>query len=408
MNSLHEIVMPIPITIPRLGWNMEEGVFVRWLKENGSVVRCGEALFTLESDKSTEDIECHEEGILRIGADGPHEGQTVAVGRVIGYLVAPGEAIPSGKQQTEAPAELHGATGSAGASPSQHVRLEPRPPNTTARRAVSPRARRVARELGIEVNTLNGSGKNGRIRERDVRAAVTASADRGGEAIPISPVRRIIADRMLSSHLSTAPVTLTTTVDVTNLVNLRNQFKAAAVVNKERIPSYTDFLVKLSASTLQKHPLLNAQWIDGQIHRLFGIHIGIAVDTETGLLVPVLRDVPSLGLRQLAIQSSELIERAHTRRLTAKEMEGGTFTVTNLGGFCIDAFTPILHAPQSAILGIGRVQRRPAVLGELIVPREQITLSLTFDHRVVDGAPAAQFLQTLSQMIENPGPWLMG
>ncbi len=383
--------MPIPITIPRLGWNMEEGVFVRWLKEDGSGVRAGEALFTLESDKSTEDIECHEEGILRIPPEGPHEGQTVAVGRVIGYLVGPGEGMPL-------------------PPPSPLVEAGPIV-REIGRRAVSPRARRVARELGIDVVTLNGTGKNGRIRESDVRAAVTttqAPAREGIDAIPISPTRRIIAERMLASHLSTAPVTLTTTVDATNLVNLRNQFKAAAVVSKERIPSFTDFLVKLSACALQKHPLLNSRWADDQIDRPSGIHIGIAVDSEAGLLVPVLRDVAALGLKQLAIRSSELIERAGGHRLSAKEMEGGTFTVTNLGGFGIDAFTPILHAPQTAILGIGRVQRRPVVVGEQIVPREQVTLSLTFDHRVVDGAPAARFLQTLSQMIENPGPWLMG
>jgi pyruvate dehydrogenase E2 component (dihydrolipoamide acetyltransferase) len=264
----------------------------------------------------------------------------------------------------------------------------------------------VARELSIDWTDLHGSGRTGRIRERDIRtaAAKQPSGKPESNVIPVSSRRQTIAERMLTSHRFTAPVTLTTTADATNLVNLRNQFQA---VHGDGVPSYTDFFVKLTASALVKHPLLNARWEGEQIVMQPDIHIGIAVDTDAGLLVPVVRDVPCLGIRQLSAQFRHLATRARAGQLSADELRGGTFTVTNLGGFDIDAFTPIINYPQCAILGVGRIERRPAVVGEQIVAREQLTLSLTFDHRLVDGAPAARFLQTLRNLIHNPGPALM-
>jgi pyruvate dehydrogenase E2 component (dihydrolipoamide acetyltransferase) len=216
----------------------------------------------------------------------------------------------------------------------------------------------------------------------------------------------MIADRLLRSVQSTAPVTLTTTVDATNLVNLRGQFKAVAPTSNLPVPSYTDFFVKLTATALQTHPLLNARWDGETIVMEKGIHIGVAVDTEAGLFVPVIRDVGSLGLRQVAARSLELIERARQRKLQAQEMQGGTFTITNLGTYGIEAFTPIINYPECSILGIGRIRLQPVVYQNQIVPRNRVSLSLTFDHRIVDGAPAARFLQTLSEAIENPAPWL--
>ena len=201
---------------------------------------------------------------------------------------------------------------------------------------------------------------------------------------------------MMESRRSTAPVTLTTTADATNLVHLRRQFKAGSIV-----PGYTDLIVKLTALALRDHAALNARWEKDRVLLVKEIHIGIAVDTPAGLFVPVLRDVPNLTLQDIAARSRDLIERARQHKLRRDEMQGSTFTVTNLGPFDIDAFTPIINFPECAILGLGRIQRRPAVREEQIVIRDQITLSLTFDHRVVDGAPAARFLQKLSQMIEN-------
>lgn len=371
--------MAIPITIPRLGWNMEEGVFVGWLKADGDLVRAGEALFGLESEKATEDIECLDEGILRIAPAGPQKGDVIPVGAVIGYLAKAGETV-SFEIRAARPVQATLKKDPPVAAVVQNRRDEP---------AISPRAQRVARELGIDWTKLQGTGRTGRIRERDVRAA--------GETRHSPPIRKTIADRMLASHRSTAPVTLTTTADATNLVNRRAQLKAANGI----VPSYTDFLVRLSAIALQQHPHLNARWADDRIVLCPGIHIGIAVDTDAGLFVPVVRDVPSLRLQELAERSRDLVERARQRKLTADEVQGGTFTVTNLGAFGIDAFTPIINFPECAILGMGRIERRPVVRGEQIAIRAQITLSLTFDHRIVDGAPAARFLQTLVGLIEN-------
>ena len=396
--------MAIPITIPRLGWSMEEGVFVAWLKPDGASVRPGDPLFSLEADKATQDIESLDAGILRIAPDGPRPGQVVAVGTVIAFLVQPDEPAPF-----ESLSPTPQPTSAAAAPVPAPVPAPPEPDSLrspSARRtpAISPRARRVARELGVDWTTLQGSGRTGRIRERDVRAAGSAPAE--GTASPVGPVRRRIAERMLQSSRATAPVTLTTSADATNLVNLRQQFRLVAEAG-EPVPGYTDLVVKLAGVALQRHPALNACWSEGGIVAFASVHVGIAVDAEAGLFVPVVRDVQSLTLRALAARTRDLAQRARQGQLTAQEMQGGTFTVTNLGAFGIDAFTPLINTPQCAVLGVGRIAPRAVVKDGQIVAREEITLSLTFDHRLTDGAPAARFLQTLVALLENPAPWLI-
>jgi pyruvate dehydrogenase E2 component (dihydrolipoamide acetyltransferase) len=415
--------MAIPITIPRLGWNMDEGVFVGWLKADGEEIRPGEPLFTLEGEKATQDIESLDQGILRISADEPQAGDKLAVGAVIGYLVQAGEIAPalSPSQRKPSPGSL-AKTAGAGAAPG-HIVEQDRRQRAAGYPTISPRALRLAQEFGIDWTQLRGSGRTGRIRECDVRAAVGAggAAISGrtvaslekisplgvlpiphGKAVAVSPIRKTIAERLLTSVRSTAPVTLTTAVNATALVGLRQQLKAAAQAKNEAVPTYTDFFVKLSAAGLQGHPLLNACWVEDQIVVPDGIHIGFAVDTDAGLLVPVIRDVPALSLAELAARSIDLAARARQRKLAAEEMQGGTFTVTNLGPFGVDAFTPIINFPQCAVLGVGRIERRPVVVDDQLAARDQVTLSLTFDHRIVDGAPAARFLQSLGQLIENP------
>ena len=377
--------MAIPITIPRLGWNMEQGVFVGWLKADGETVRAGQTLFTLESEKATEDVEGFDDGILHIPADGPHKGDVLVVGTVIGFVLQPGEPIPSVSKPAPTP------------QPSESAAVEtvatPREAPARGRPASSPRARRTAANLGIDWRHAKPSGRTGRIRERDVLAL---------SAAPTDSIRRVIADHMVTSHRSTAPVTLTTTTDAAALVQLRGHWKAAEGSSDGIVPSYTDLFVRLAARALEKHPVLNSRWENDRIVSLEGIHIGIAVDTEAGLMVPVVRDVPKLSLKELSIRTRDLIERAKQRKLSTSEMQGGTFTVTSLGAFGIDAFTPIIHYPQCAILGVGRIRRCPVVREDQIVIGDQVTLSLTFDHRITDGAPAARFLQTLSKLVENP------
>lgn len=445
--------MAFEITIPRLGWSMEEGIFVRWLKRDGDVVTPGEALFELEGEKAAQDVEAVDGGILRIPSTAPQPNTTVAVGAVIGYLVATGEATP-GPSTGVAPTRnaaavapvvkastlIEPATESAappsvrrmarerginlnqvaGSGPagrilaSDLVTANPIARQQTSRSNVaSPRARRIARELGVDWKTVDGSGRDGRVRERDILAvakrpkttsSASTNASSSGTSIPMTRHRRTIADRMTYSRQQTAPVTLTTRIDATNLVSLRQQFKAAG---GDVVPSYSDVAIKLAAMVLAQQPQMMAQWGESQLVIPEEISIGLAVDTDAGLLVPVIRNVPSLTVTEVCRRTSDLIRLTRAGELKANDMQGGVFTITNLGGFGIDGFTPIINSPEAAILGMGRIRREPAVVDNQIIPRDQMTLSLTFDHRIIDGAPAARFLQTLSQALESPSAWLL-
>lgn len=429
---------------------MEEGTLTEWLKRDGEWVERGEMLFMLEGDKAAQEIESFESGVLRIPPDGPRPGDTVKVGQVIGYLVERGAAAPfeqmaaerqtatcdaadSGPIPSPPPAagpearrlarelgvDLAHVTGSGrgGRIVASDVRQIVARPNATSghlshhapRDVASPRARRVAAELGIDWTRLTGSGRAGRVRERDVRAAVAAHGAIGSGAP--SARRRKIAEHMVASLRATAPVTLTSRASAGNLLNLRAQFKAASAsgaASDAIEPSITDLLVKLAAAALMRHPGVNSRWEADELIEVPEINIGVAVDDPAGLIVPVVHNVQSLGVRQIASRLRELVDRARSHRLTADEMSGGTFTITNLGALGIDAFTPIIHSPQMAILGVGAIRREPVVAADdRIVPGDVMTLSLTFDHRVLDGAPAARFLRTLVEMVENPVAWLV-
>jgi pyruvate dehydrogenase E2 component (dihydrolipoamide acetyltransferase) len=394
----------IEITVPRLGWSMEEGTFSEWLKRDGEWVEKGDMLFVLESDKAAQEIESFDSGLLRINASAPKAGDTVTVGQVIGFLVAREEAETFVPPEREPPPEARNNASPVTASvklegPAEEVAMPGR-----GSAVASPRARRAASQRGIDWTMLPGTGRDGRVRECDVLAAAT-NAGQSTIAAPISVTRRTIAERMLASLRSTAPVTLTTKIDAANLVNLRAQFKSAV---KEPLPTISDMVVKLAAKALTDHHDLNVRWQDDGILCVDEVNIGIAVDTDAGLLVPVIRDVPGMGLKQVAERSRLLIEKARARRLTTAELTGGTFTVSNLGMYGIDAFTPIINPPETAVLGVGAIRREAQVLDDdRIVPGQTLILSLTFDHRVVDGAPAARFLQTLRKLLESPAAWLV-
>jgi pyruvate dehydrogenase E2 component (dihydrolipoamide acetyltransferase) len=427
----------IEITVPRLGWSMDEGSFSEWLKRDGEWVEKGDMLFVLESDKAAQEIESFDAGVLRIGPTAPKPGETVRVGQVIGYLYARDESQDLPAADTLQPASTL-PTGPEPASPSPApapvstpfnlrettlVRPDEKAAASSSSRTgqpfATPRARRAASEQGVDWRTLAGTGRRGRIRERDVlaaRASGPAAPERrqervaqsaGDTFIAISATRRAIAERMVASMRATAPVTLTARASAANLVNLRSQFKAAAA--GETVPGVTDIILKLAAIALRRHAEINSRWQDDKIVHLDEINIGLAVDTDAGLLVPVIRGADKLCLREIAAQARGLIEKARLRRLSADELRGGTFTISNLGAYGIDAFTPIINPPETAILGVGSIRREAIVLDDdRIVPGETLTLSLTFDHRAVDGAPAARFLQTLSNLIENPAAWLVG
>lgn len=439
------------ITIPRLGWSMEEGVFSGWLKQDGDTIRCGDPLFELEGEKAIQEIEAVDAGILRIPANSPEPGSMVKVGAVVGYLAAEGESLPFGEisdasaidpritelsedtpylpiktiagdaamppvagpavrrmaREVGVALDQIAGTGRGGrilAEDIERVSLQLLPSPLTP--VASPRARRVAAELKIDWTQLTGTGVGGRIREQDVLAARRPSPV--GRRIPLTSRRKVIAQRMLASRQQTVPVTLTTKADAANLVNLREQFKTTN--GESPIPGYQDIITKLVAGALRRHPLLGGRWDEDAIVLPADneVHIGMAVDTDDGLLVPVLHNAAKLSLIELAAKSRKLVNQARAGKLTAADMQGSVFTITNLGAFGIDAFTPIINVPETAILGLGAIRREPVVLDDGgIVSRYQLTLSLTFDHRILDGAPAARFLQDIAKAIANPSAALL-
>jgi pyruvate dehydrogenase E2 component (dihydrolipoamide acetyltransferase) len=397
--------MPIKIVIPRLGWSMEEGVFVGWLKQDGDLVRDGEPLFVLEGEKASQDVESIGTGRLRIPEDAPAAGETVAVGKIIGYLLQSGEMAPA---HSRSPGDRQPVA-------SEPTAMRPLATRSTrrSRPPSSPLARRIAREHGIDFTKLRGSGRDGRIRRIDVLEAVKAQADSSlrsvsTSSIPITSMRRTIAARMLESRARNAAVTLTASADATHLVDLRAQFKAARNPAVS-VPTFLDFTVKLAGIALREYPLLNGRWLDGsdRIETSESVHIGIAVDTDAGLVVPVIQNAETLGIQQIAAHTLELARKAREGRLRVSDTEGGTFTITNLGAFGVETFTPIINPPQCAILGMGKIEKTPTMEGDRVVGRDRLPLSLTFDHRIVDGAPAARFLQRIVQLLENPAPFLM-
>lgn len=467
--------MTIEIRMPRLGWTMEEGAFGEWLKAEGDQIKPGDLLFTVEGDKATQEIEAMDAGILRIDPAGPHGGDMVTVGTLLAYLTKPGEAVAFAQASSAAVSQLASGQSNSEQSANAGTALTNHQSPSTTTPAISPRARRVAKELGVDWSGLTGSGKTGRIVERDIRAAAAAAVEMtaaplaqppapvratpvamrmaqeagidleslaaqkpgqrigredvaaamaaqhpapvpsqpqpqptgDAERIPVTRVRQLIAGRMAESAHTTAPVTLTTEADATALVALRSQLKATLGSRGLPVPTYNDLLIKLTAVALAEHKLLRAVWSGDELVIAQGIHIGLAVDTEGGLLVPVVRDVQAKSLRQVTATTQTLIAQAQSRQLSPDALQGGSFTITNLGMYNIDAFTPIINLPQCAILGVGRIVEKPAVYQGQIVPRHLVALSLTFDHRIVDGAPAARFLDQVRGYVAEPLLWLV-
>jgi pyruvate dehydrogenase E2 component (dihydrolipoamide acetyltransferase) len=451
--------MAYEVVVPRLGLTMEEGRIVEWFKASGESVEVGEPLFAVETDKVVSDIEAPVGGIVHQLPDLASE--PMPIGTVIGYILAPGEKPPSVLRSESTPVA---AAPVLEAEPSPSVAGQPEP-GGQVRKLSSPAARRRAQELGIDWHTVQRPGggpilvahveaaaatraqapsikaspvakrlaesagidlaelaaqqPGQQIRRADVEAAISAREKEeaapltpvalgpaAGETIPVTSIRRIISQRMLEGSQLTAPVTLTAEADATDLVLVREQFKAALEPRNMVIPTYTDLLIKLTSIALSEHPLLNAIWQEDQILIPDNIHIAMAVDAQEGLIVPVIRDVPAKSIQQIAEESRTLAQEARTRKLGVDALQGGTFTITNLGTYGIDAFTPIINLPQCAILGVGRIIEKPAIFKGAMVPRQMMALSLTFDHRVVDGGPAARFLNTIREYVEQPYQWL--
>jgi pyruvate dehydrogenase E2 component (dihydrolipoamide acetyltransferase) len=374
--------------MPKLGLTMTEGTVAKWLVEEGQRVEKGQILFEAETDKITTEVQAEAGGIVCVTAP---EGTLVPVLGVVGYLLQDGEKRPEAEVPVvEAP------------PPAPALPAHPAPSEVATVRLASPAAKRRAKELGVDIGQVIPSSPDGRISAADVEAFATQPKLKlESDALPMSAVRRVIAERMLASSQRTAPVTLTTEVDATEMAAA----KAGLSERLGRRISYNDLLVKCAAAALTEHTDLNARLVGETIVRSSGIHIGIAVDTPRGLMVPVIRSVAGKSLAEVSLAVREAAERAMAGRSLPDELSGGTFTITNLGALGVDAFTPIVNLPEVAILGVGRIQPKPTVWRGSIVIRERLVLSLTVDHRLIDGAPAARFLGRIAELIETGAGW---
>ena len=383
--------------MPAFGTIQTHGVLLKWLKRERDAVAKGEPLMEVETDKATVEVEAPAAGI--IGSIAAREGQAVAVGKLIGWIVDPGEAIPD-KDDRDQPIEqaLQGGTGSASAtrvetsaeSPKQNFEAM-----ESGRILASPAARRLAKEQGIELRNIRGSGPHGSIRTIDL----PASNNSPGVIIPLSAMRRIVGERMSHSKQTAPHFYLSVDIDMSAVMRRRDQLKSAGGV---LIPSINDFIVAASATALKAFPQLNASLAGNAIKLHQEINIGLAVALDDGLVVPVIPTTDKLTLDELARESRELILRAQNKKLLPHGYEGGTFTVSNLGMLGVDSFIAIINPPQAAILATGKVAPRVIVEEDALAIRPIMTATLSVDHRVTDGATAARFLQCVKRELELP------
>lgn len=370
--------MPSDVIMPALGMAQETGKVLRWLKADGDAVAKGEPLLEIETDKVNVDIEAPADGTL--AAITAREGDEVPVGTVIALVLAEGEVAPETRPAADGADE-----------PVLAIERPHRP-------LASPKARRLAVSRGIDLAALAGSGPNGAVVAADVEAAVTAPA-RDGSGTPVGSLWRLMAERTQRAWQEVPQFVLTREVDAARLLSWR-----AAARSKPGCEnlSVTDLLVRISAEALRRHSRLAASWHDGALVAGAGIHIGIAVATEEGLVVPVVHDVDALALAAISSRRRELAEAARAARLRPEDVQGGVFTISNLGMYGVDAFQAIVNAPQAAILAVGRIVERPAALNGEVVVRPMLTLTVSYDHRVADGARGAEFLDTLASLVEEP------
>jgi len=437
--------MATSVVMPALEMTQESGRLVTWLKREGESVKKGEPLMEVETDKVTIEIEAPDSGIL--GGMLIKENDVVPVGQTIAWILAPGEKVPasspldshSGRVSTlptntgvkeQAPvkksaveispvarriADEHGinivALGSNGkriekadvlAYIDSTRQSQPGIASVSTRLIpASPKARRLASERGIDISLLKGSGPDGAVLAEDIPFEVTTVSSSGSLETP-STVWQVMAERMSASWTTVPHFYLIREVDATNLMAWRSNIVSKVEKQSGVKPTYTDLLVKLIGFTLRNHPRVNASWANGQIQYNDAINIGLAVAVEDGLIVPVIRNADSTSVSEIAAQRKDLVERAQTRKLRPADISDGTFTLSNLGMYNVDVFNAIVNTPQAAILAIGRIAERVVPVNGRPVVRSMMTVSLSCDHRVVDGARGAQFLDDLANLMENP------
>ncbi|WP_433188510.1 dihydrolipoamide acetyltransferase family protein [Actinoallomurus sp. CA-150999] len=415
------------ILMPRLSDTMEEGVISSWHKKPGDKVSAGDSLVDIETDKALMEYEAYEDGVL--GEILVAEGETATIGTPIATLVGAGETVPAARQApvTEAASAAPAATVAAPApapaatAPAPAQAVETAPANgTRSRPPSSPLARRLARENDIDLTSLSGSGPGGRIVRADIEAALKnapaapASApapapqapapavaeDPDVERVPLSRIRKVTARRLTESMQTTPHFYLTRIIDVGALLAFRKTLNEA--LNPAKV-SVNDLIVKACATALRANPVLNVSFTEDNLLVHKRVNVGVAVALEDGLVVPVIRDADRKSVSQIGEETRELAGRAREQRLTPQEMSGGTFTVSNLGMFGVDAFTAVINPPEAGILAVGAT-RKDVVVGDdgEFTARDRLTLTLSVDHRACDGATGAKFLGELAELLENP------
>jgi pyruvate dehydrogenase E2 component (dihydrolipoyllysine-residue acetyltransferase) len=369
--------------MPALEMAQESGRIVRWLKAEGDSVVKGEPLMEIETDKVTVDVEAPANGVL--AGIRAQEGQDVPVGETVAYLLAEGERVPL-------PAPAPEAAPLVEAAPAVPVAPTAGPGRTLA----SPKARRIARDRSVDLGTIAGSGPRGAVLATDLEVRTAAGDD---EAPELGAVWRRMAERTTQTWQTTPHFFLLREVDASRLVSWR---ESEVSRSGHEATTYTDLLVKIVAEALGRHPRANASWQDGKLLHSDEIGVGIAVAIDDGLVVPVVRTADRLGLDEITARRTKLVEAARDGRLRPEDVHGGTFTISNLGMYGVDAFLAIVNAGQSGILAVGRIADRVVPIEGQPAVRPVLTLGLSFDHRVLDGARGAAFLDTLASLVEEP------
>ena len=405
--------MAFEILMPQLGLTMEEGTVTQWLKQEGDPVKAGEAVLEITTDKLTNEVTSEHDGVLlKIVAQ---EGEDIPVKGLLGYIGQAGEQV--GDTAAPAPAAAPAQASAAPATPAAAPAAAP----SGVRIRISPNARKLAAGLGVDYSHLTGSGPSGRIVAKDILAAAEAqkaapaapaatpaapAPKKGGlelmdgdTVVKLSGMRKVVAERMLQSHTEIPPVTQNTKVDVTALM----QFRKSLAETAGKKFSVNDLILKATAKVLRQHPEILVSYDNGQIIQRAHVNLGMAVALDAGLIVPVIRDADKMGLEELAAKAKDLATRAKDNQLTTDEYKGSTFSVSNLGMFGIETFTPIVNQPDAGILGVCAIQDELVMDDEGSISKHQIMrLSFTFDHRLIDGAVAAKFIMDLRDLLQSP------
>ena len=387
--------MATEVIMPALSPAQETGILIEWFKEEGDLIEKGEPLMEVETDKANVEVEATTTGILANIT--VNLGDEIPVGKVIALILADGESVPESKKEYSSSETKVSEEDTAQLQTTISNPLDPSANLPTNKIVASPKVRQYAKKEGIDLSFIKGSGPNGVILMEDVLVNQSSTETEEND-IPTSKGWRLMADRLTESWSSAPHFNLVRHLDVSNLVTYKKQVQEK---NSNRL-TYTDLLIKLVSITLKEHPRINASWIDNKIVKNSEINVGLAVDFDGGLIVPVIHKTDELSLGEITNRRKDLITRTQAGKLRSGDLDRGTFTISNLGMFDVDSFNAIINPPQAAILAVGRIVDKVVPVDGLPEVRPILTLNLSFDHRVVDGVRGAEFLQTLSNLIQNP------